>query len=341
MKKILVSFIALVGALTASAQVTEQLTATLQSGATTTVFYGNDGLKSAIAAAVNNDIITLSSGVFNNPGTIAKPVKIYGAGFEDDAATGVKLTRVEGTLTLSNEEKLLDGFYIEGVWINGDINSGNQTAMNNLKVVKCRLGHVTFNAETSQVILRQNYIQGNVGTGNSAKVTGLMLQNCYINGEISSTFNSESGIVVDHCILTARDGSSSDWYHGPWYYTNTVINRFIRPGGVCYNCIGAQHFIERCGTFANCYYNYVNWATLFGDEQNNLDYLKNGEPRSFTIADTYVGTDGTVVGLNGGTYKWDKIPSTPRIISSVIDSKTSADGKLKVTIKAEARPVTE
>jgi hypothetical protein len=80
---------------------------------------------------------------------------------------------------------------------------------------------------------------------------------------------------------------------------------------------------------------------LFGDEQNNLDYLKGTEPRSFTIADTYMGNDGTVVGLHGGTYGWDKIPSTPRIISSTIDSKTSADGKLKVNIKAVARPVTE
>jgi len=69
--------------------------------------------------------------------------------------------------------------------------------------------------------------------------------------------------------------------------------------------------------------------------------LKGTEPRSFTIADTYVGNDNTVVGLHGGTYGWDKIPSTPRITSSTIAGKVDADGKLKVNITAVARPVTE
>jgi hypothetical protein len=341
MKKLFLSIIALATSTVGYAQVTEQLTATLQSGTATKVFYGNDGLKTAIAEAATNDIITLSSGVFNNPGAVDKAVKIYGSGFEDDAATGVKLTKIEGTLTLQNEANLVDGFGIEGVWVNGDINAGGTTALNNLKVVKCRFSSIVFRAESSQVILRQCYISGNVTQENTAKVTGLMIQNCYINGEIGRGFNTESGIMVDHCILTAGAAYYSDYYHGPWYYTNTVINRFITAGGVCYNCIGAQSFIERSGTYANCYYDYTNWATLFGDEQNNLNYLKGTEPRSFTIADTYMGNDGTVVGLHGGTYGWDKIPSTPRIISSTIDSKTSADGKLKVNIKAVARPVTE
>lgn len=120
----------------------------------------------------------------------------------------------------------------------------------------------------------------------------------------------------------------TDYYHGPWYYTNTVINRFITNLVACATIVSVlKAFIERSGTYANCYYDYTNWATLFGDEQNNLNYLKGTEPRSFTIADTYMGNDGTVVGLHGGTYGWDKIPSTPRIISSTIDSKTSADGK--------------
>ena len=341
MKKFFLTIIALVGAVACYAQVTEQLTATLQNGTTTKVFYGNNGLKSAIAEAVANDIITLSSGVFNNPGTIGKGVKIYGSGFEDDPATGMKLTRIEGTLTLQNEENLVDGFTIEGVWINGDINAGGTTALNNLKVVKCRFATIYFRAASSQIILRQNYISGSVSQSESPKVTGLMIQNCYINGEISSDFDSESGIVVDHCILTAADGSSRDYYHGAWYYTNTILNRFIRPGGVCYNCIGSKNYIERCGTYANCYFDVTNWGVLFGDEQNNLNYLKGTEPRSFTIADTYVGNDNTVVGLHGGTYGWDKIPSTPRITSSTIAGKVDADGKLKVNITAVARPVTE
>lgn len=72
MKKLFLSIIALATSTVGYAQVTEQLTATLQSGTATKVFYGNDGLKTAIAEAATNDIITLSSGVFNNPGAVDK-----------------------------------------------------------------------------------------------------------------------------------------------------------------------------------------------------------------------------------------------------------------------------
>ncbi|MBR1687217.1 MAG: hypothetical protein IJ710_01650 [Prevotella sp.] len=343
MKKIFIAIVALVSSVAASAQVTEQLTATLQVGEQTTVFYGNNGFASAVAAAEDNAIITLSSGYFNNPGRISKPLKVYGAGFETDTITGIAPTQVSGSITFDNTDAhVVDGFYLEGIYMDGSIGQANNTAMNNLKVVKCRFTGISFGAESSQIILRQCKIEGGVNAINSAKVTGLMIQNSYVTDAIGEGFSTESGIVVDHCILTARDGNSTDLYHGPWYYTNTIINRFIRQGGVCYNCVGSKNFIERCGTFANCYY-ITAWGTLFADGQNNIDYLKDSKPRSWELAapTTYVGTDGTPVGPAGGSYAWNKIPSTPRIIQSSIGAQTSADGKLNISIKAEARPVVE
>ena len=53
--------------------------------------------------------------------------------------------------------------------------------------------------------------------------------------------------------------------------------------------------------------------------------------------DKYLGEDGSQIGLYGGLYPWNKIPSTPRIIASEIDAKTSAEGKLKVNITVEAQ----
>ena len=98
----------------------------------------------------------------------------------------------------------------------------------------------------------------------------------------------------------------------------------------------------------NCYTDYSKWAdylaSIFADGQGNLSYTLDDTqiPRRWEIAnpDVFIGDDGTAVGPAGGDYPWDKIPSTPRIISSKIANKT-VGGKLHVTVKAEARPVTE
>ena len=52
---------------------------------------------------------------------------------------------------------------------------------------------------------------------------------------------------------------------------------------------------------------------------------------------TYIGTDGTPVGIYGGLYPFTKTPSNPQIISKEIDVKSTLDGKLKVSIKVEAQ----
>ena len=87
MKKNLLSMIALVCTMSAHAQLSDGVSATLQTGENTTIFYGFDAFKDAITAAPSNavSVITLSPGTFNNPGEITKKVKIYGAGFEKDA----------------------------------------------------------------------------------------------------------------------------------------------------------------------------------------------------------------------------------------------------------------
>ena len=51
----------------------------------------------------------------------------------------------------------------------------------------------------------------------------------------------------------------------------------------------------------------------------------------------YMGNDGTQVGLHGGAYAWNKIPVLPRITECTIDTNDVANGKLKVSIKAEAQ----
>jgi len=76
MKKFILSIMALCSAAIVSAQQTETISATLQTGDNTQVFYSITALVDALNAADNGSIITLSSGTFNVPSNIEKQVKI-------------------------------------------------------------------------------------------------------------------------------------------------------------------------------------------------------------------------------------------------------------------------
>ena len=127
MKRFFLFTVALLGAITMKAQETDAMSATLQSGETTTVYSGADAFKNALAAAEDGSVITLSSGTFNDPGAFAKSVKVYGAGFQNDEETGVKCTRVLSGVSIKKDDegKFHDNLRLEGIWFTGGVSIEN------------------------------------------------------------------------------------------------------------------------------------------------------------------------------------------------------------------------
>lgn len=350
MKHLFSMAVALFMTATSFAQVvSEAISATLQRGESTTVYYGTDALKQALEDAEEGNIITLSSGTFSAPSNFNKSVKIYGAGYEDDTLTGVARTFLAGGISMSGlDGQHPDNFYMEGVWINGDVNINKleaDTLIQGTKFVKCRMGTIRMKNNSDATIFRQCYIYGHID-GSSSIATGFIAQNCYITGRVQ-WFDTKSAILVDHSILTTGDS------HGPYLFKNSIFHAFwpyLDLGATAINCIGNGSYLshDNQNTLVHCYTGYSNWneylASIFADGQGNLNYTLDDTqiPRRWEIAnpDVFIGDDGTAVGPAGGDYPWDKIPSTPRIISSKIANKT-VGGKLHVTVKAEARPVTE
>ncbi len=95
-----------------------QLTTTLQSGDRITPFYGANSFKEALSAAVDGDIITLSTGVFNAT-EISKGVTIIGAyAFSTDVS---KITKIN-SLTVSANNVTLEGIRLGTLTIKGTEN---------------------------------------------------------------------------------------------------------------------------------------------------------------------------------------------------------------------------
>lgn len=345
MKKLFLSIIALATSTVGYAQLSDGVSATLQAGETTTMFYGYDAFKDAIAAAPADAVstITLSPGAFNNPGNISKSVKIYGAGFQTDAEKNISPTSVTGDLNIVSTDEVSPTVRIEGVkFVNSCVLSGSQT-ITGTEIVKCSFERFYNRVATDNTIIRQSYFRSDV-RGENKLSTRFLISNCYLVGIHS--FGAGSDVAVNHCILTA----GSDYRHGPYFYYGNITHPTsyyaeISAGATCQYNVSSDTKLSNGGN-NNVLGNYdksqwTDFKTLFADGQDNLDYLDaDGKPRTWTLAapTTYVDAEGSPCGVTGGDFPWNPIPATPRIISTSVDAKSEA-GKLKVTIKAEARPI--
>ena len=342
LKKFFLFVVALVGTLLAHAQLSDGVSATLQAGETTTVFYGFDAFKDAVTAAPDaGGIITLSPGAFSNPGNISKSMKIYGAGFQSDLDNNIGETRVNGHLNIVSTVEAVPVIRIEGVYFVNDVILSGTQKIENTEIVKCSFNSILQRVETNNTIVRQCYFRYDIG-GENNKGTGFLVSNClfrYVRG-----FAAGSSVTITHCIMFGNDG-----HNGSYMYSDNIMNHSyyaIDAGATCYNNVGYEGLLRNSDQNL-CQGNYyqgsawTKWEALFADGQDNLNYADTeGKPRTWVLKNptAYVGVDGTPCGVTGGNFPWNPIPATPRILSTSVDAKTTP-GTLKVSIKAEARPI--
>lgn len=323
-----------------NAQATDVPMATLQHGDEIKVFYGKTALSQAYTAAADSgDVITLSAGVFDGL-TIQKSLKIIGNGFVTDEEKGIYPTVIKGDLNYSSRDVVnsdgetikdaigYDGTRLEGLEITGNFVLRGR-GPKGFEIVKCKQQtygvsfHIRVNTENLSI--RQsvfsniffsdnslNHIQHNLNIINSI----FMFYNAY---------NNASTIYVDHSIILTGMPIGN--------VSNSILTG-ASPGVTANNCI----FIEKTPSEILGTGNWFNkkLAGIFEEEMTDMGW-DGVKTFKLKYPDTYVGTDGTQVGLYGGTYPFNPTPTVPQITESEIDTKVAADGKLKVRITVEAQ----
>lgn len=325
MKKILLSIIALCCTMAVGAQQTDQISAVLQvEGQTPQVFYGASALKSAIEAAPDKGgVITLSSGQFS-PVTINKCVRIYGSGLQTIDSLDVYQSYISGDCTVNLPEEIANphDIGIEGVYINGNLKV--TSAVDGLTLTKSSVKNYDTSAPATRCGIRQSYIRENV------KAHQMFIQNSWLGWRIIS-LNEESSIVIDHSIL--RGGSDFRYFDDRFTCRNSILWNSYRASNQTYNfCLSPYNneFTNNAGCSDNIY--NVGESNVFKNA-SNADYSTD---RTFELKspDTYICSDGTQVGVHGGDFPWNKIPSTP----VVKNLKATVSGtNLGVTYQAEVR----
>jgi hypothetical protein len=298
--------------------------AILQHNDTLSAFYGPNALSLAHTAASDGDTITLSSGNFEGC-TLSKAVTIHGAGCVEDTASHRPPTRFVSTLTISKSDGTMP-LTMEGIWF-GTI---YQYTSNNVRFNKCNIDwfNNTYSGYNANGFYFDNCIIKNLEVCGS----GLLIQNSvvwltYYNQKdqynMNFIFNSvvcfNNNVTMNNTrgfnsILATADG-------------NTASNSTF------YNCIdiqtGNSNLFE--GQLNQTNMQVSGYEDVFETFAGTVDYNEEYQLKS-EIATSFLGNDGTEVGIHGGMNPYNSRPPYMIIRNTEVAGRTTDDDKLNVQI---------
>lgn len=290
-----------------------------------TTFNGGNGLRDAVAAAVEGDIITLSAGNFIATDIAGKKLTIRGAGMDPD--NNPTIVTGDIYITCKTAENVDNVMTIEGCLFTGYVFLDRGTSplqSNNIHFIKNRFANMV----------------------KAAYANNITFTNCFIYS--CNTYNYSSMFTYINSVIENK-GSETTLSA---YYNCVIKGSYITP---------TNHKFSNCIIVAN----YPNSIYLDASSQasgsiyigNSTDFFKNSlssTNRSFGTdtqvfkegtttyelteenAANWLGTDGTQVGIYGGALPFDPTTSNPQISKFNVASKTTADGKLSVDIEVKA-----
>lgn len=346
MKK-LVSLFALLACM-ATAYAQNALVATLNHNDTIKVYYGANALKDAHSAAVNGDVITLSSGTFLAT-DITKGITLRGAGAWADTVAKRMPTVISGDFKIGKLGTSLNigNLIIEGIFHNHTITVHG--TVTNGKFLKSRIKTVDCDYYSNDKGHFSNtiFIHCHITNYIDLYTSDVQFYNSIINrtdlNESSSSYAS-----FTNCILyySSQNNSSpaaiknATFNNSILYQKSTVT---IDNSCMAYNCVNPNKSTTDRLLFKNISNNtntYTTSEVLFKTYRSG-DFTNDSE--TFELTDsaktTFLGTDGTQVGIYGGDFPFDPTVSVPQITKFEVAKQSTADGKLNVNIEVNAAAI--
>lgn len=342
MKKLILSLIAVaVGTLSSFAQ--SDLVATLSHGSSLSTFIGVDALSEAYTAAVEGDVITLSSGTFNAV-TMEKSLTIRGTGMHG-LSNGIEPTMIVGDLSLKIPDDNHETPVFEGICFKNyvHINSTNVAPINifkckflkkftcfgiNANFVHCIIEN-GISCTNGNVTTRMNFVNSVIESPSSeGELSTMNINNCVIINTLEHICNSS----LRNCILVTRTGFGDHYLPNSSTANNCVAIEVNEGRKTTFSEVSgsnnsyAVNMESLFKTFGNYYYQGHCWIAGI----TNLETFELTE----TAAATYLGDDGTQVGIYGGTNPFNPTPSNPQVKKFTVNSTTVGD-QLKVKINVE------
>jgi len=340
MKKLFLSMVAVMIATVSFAQNT--LVATLSHGEDISMYYGTYALRDAMNAAQSGDVINLSGGAFQAV-NITKGITLRGTGIDDAAPT-----YISGNFTINVPSDDANRLSMEGIRSTGTITM--KGTFNSPYFVKCEFYRFTYsdnpiikNAMFVNCKIRDNYRLAGTST--------VQFINSYVQGFYNQDQNNTAANFINCLIKPYYDGSyaSNREYRPEFIINSQLLNCIIFNNSstnyiqetqlpsttIATNCVSIQFSNLFGAQAANTKNKTATFAGLFksftGNYSNSQAFELTDEAKT-----TFLGDDGTQVGLYGGVLPYNSTPSYPQITKMNVANKTTADGKLSVEIEVSA-----
>lgn len=346
MKKLFSFVIACMTTATMVAQ--SSLLATLSHNGQISIFYGATAFQKVMDKADHGDVITLSAGQFTAC-DITKAVTIHGAGMSNvnDSINSHGQTVIQGGLDMSVADETTKHLNIEGVYFSSKTTYSG--TLSNAKFSKCRFYEIDYKSNTDN-LSNASFIHCRVAYGFSlGKESTAYCKNSIIWDAESYYQSSTSLFEFNNCFVYLFDGYNASGA----LFKNCAIA--IRQTGYSYdykNLVGCNSYNSiGCGSMN---YNIFEGITNGTNYSKSTDYAFKtlrtcddgtswptyayNESETFELTDeakTYLGTDGTQVGIYGGDTPYDENPSTHKITEFNVAGKSTTAGKLGIGIKVK------
>ena len=204
------------------------------------------------------------------------------------------------------------------------------------------LGISSTNNQVKQIIISENIISYSyTDIANPYAIMGRNAQDCIINNNFCSGYNAIYSLNNSHICnnvfptistLSVCIVENNFFFNSSIYGTGDI--------GTCSNCSFNNNAFTGNFTFPffsnNGSNNLMNQTTTNTFVVNDLSFPKNLKIKEGSPCKN-AGTDGTDIGIYGGSTPYRSIPLNPHIDKAIIGSQTDKDGKLNVNIQVSAQ----
>ena len=314
-----------------------QLSVALHSNGITSVFGGDTPLKDAYTSSKSGDTLYVSGGNFAAPDTIDKGIVIIGAGYNPDSTAATQKTYLMTTSSLVFGDNCTN-LYVEGIEFQKGLVKSSSIATN-ITIIRCKIaGGLDFKGTAGEPT-NSAIIQCDIGLISFQGFTYSVISNCILRNKITYTTRN---IFRNNVILY---GSYNNYPIVNCFYSTFINNIFSTDTGPCYYNYTCQYNTFQWNIFRNASPALGDYAT---DNNNfkNIDlstvYLNAASGDYHLLEEaktTYLGDDGTQVGLYGGIlpYKEGGVPSNPHIIQKSVVISPENGGLLNISFKVSAQ----
>lgn len=302
--------------------------ATLQHGEEMSAFYGPSALIEANNAAEDGDIITLSSGTFNfKNNVITKAITIHGAGCVSDIL-GITPTIVSGECSIDVPNDT-DYLVIEGVSFQNQIRY--YSVLHYAKFIKCNVSDLNETNIGYHMGNDVQFINCYIGSAGINSVNNCVsMINCVVNALYHTHYNSESDYINIYNSVICEIPS----YNTDINLYNCIVgtrNDAQITNSYAYNCIEIGSVFSN-SVYANDCMSVDSYSDVFESFDGTFSFDADVHLKE-EIATSFLGNDGSQVGIYGGMMPYNPRPSYLILNRCNVAGQSTIDGKLSVDIE--------